>query len=97
MWVSVYRVPPPPNKVISVRHGASICFAAYSKILDQWYLCANGTEEEIEPPALWFCTDEQMSISSASNEAPKMNMPMRRSKKVRQLELFSLPNIRPNS
>ncbi len=102
MWVSVYRVPPPSNKVISVRVisgdlAGSIMFAAYSRILDQWYLCANGKEEEIDKPQLWWCDDPAVSKEPENYSQIIPQQKMRRSNKVKQLELFSLPNIRPNS
>lgn len=57
-WVLVWRVPPPAGVTISVRTGASVCFAYYSRILDAWKMVANGTEEDIAAPDMWFCDDE---------------------------------------
>lgn len=73
-WVTCYRVPPPTNEVILVRFGASVFFAAKSKWFNKWFLCANGRNEEIEAPSLWYCDDESL-LSAASNEGEKMNMP----------------------
>jgi hypothetical protein len=91
--------------VISVRFcgdvelSGSVCFAAYSAILRQWYLCANAKEEEIEAPALWWCSDPNVASNESGEDYSQIipQQQMRRSNKVRQLELFSLPNIRPNS
>jgi len=89
-WVSLWRVPPPANQVISVRHGSSVCFAAYSRVLDQWFLIANGSEEEIAAPEMWFCDDEyaaQHQINGAV-EPQRERVSLRVDRRPRQLQLF---------
>ena len=78
-WVSVWRIPPPANEVIQVRFGASICFAAYSRVLKQWFMVANGKEERIEEPPLWFCRDPEYSKTHQRD----FQEPMRRENPLR--------------
>ncbi len=86
MWVSIWRVPPPAGKVISVSSSGSVCFAAYSRILRTWYMCANAKEEEMkEEPAMWYCTDP--------NVEPEPEIVPRRTKlscKEKQIQLTLL-------
>lgn len=79
-WVSVWRVPPPSTKVVSVRFGSSICFAAYSRILNQWFLCANGKEEKIEEPTLWWCNDPEYA---KTHQRELSEQPIRRENPLR--------------
>lgn len=72
-FVSTFRIPPPYNKTILVQFGASIFFAAYSKILNQWFMVANGTEERIDPPSLWYCEDPNVTPEPAPMVQPRVN------------------------
>jgi hypothetical protein len=54
-WVRIRDVEEIPKKVMSVRTGADVFFAAYSAALDQWYMVVPGHgEERIEPPTEIF-------------------------------------------
>lgn len=56
-WAFTFRLEP-PNGVFSARNGGSVFFSAYSRILNQWYLVANGSEEKIDPPQMIFVEAE---------------------------------------
>jgi len=43
---------------MSARNGSDAFFAAYSRLLRQWYLVANGTEEKIDAPQMIFVDAE---------------------------------------
>lgn len=69
-----------------------LCFVAYSKWQDQWFLIANGRQEKIEPPPLWSCDAEYFNaheIKGAVRPVPldKPVARIRRSKKPAQLGL----------
>ena len=86
-WVSTFRIPPPANQTISVRFGASVCFAAYSSLLRQWFLIAGSYQEEIAAPSLWWLRDgSNKSDQNYSEIIPQTKL--RRSKKPQQLSLF---------
>jgi hypothetical protein len=40
-----------------VRFGASVFFAAHERLIDKWVMIANGKEEEIAHPSLWWCDE----------------------------------------
>jgi hypothetical protein len=84
-WTSTWRDPPPPNKTLSVRFGASVCFAYYHKLIDKWFLVANGTEEEIAVPGLWWRAEPAQK--SLFHPLPGNNH-MRHSKRALQLQLL---------
>ncbi len=88
MWVSTLRIPPPQNKTVSVRFGASVCFAAYSVLRRKWFLVAGSYEEEIAAPSLWFCTDpERLNNKSDQDYSEIIPQTKMRPKKKAQLEL----------
>jgi hypothetical protein len=86
-WVATWRVEPPINTVVSVRFGSSVCFAAYSKILDQWHLIANGTEAEIAEPPMWFCEDQWAAEHQRKDFRARTEVRSCRKKKDAQLLL----------
>jgi hypothetical protein len=86
MWVSPFRLRPANNKVILVRFEASILFAAYSQWQRCWFLCANGGEEKISDPDLWWCTDPNVT-PEPEQATRKEYVSLRRSKRPQQLEL----------
>ena len=88
-WIFTWRVQPPVNTTVSVRFGSSVCFAAYSKLLEQWYLIANGSEEKIDEPPLWFCEDEYAAEHQRAGAVPPPKKSSLRKKKDPQLLLFS--------
>ncbi len=86
-WIFSMRVEP-PRCVVSARNGADVFFAAYSRALDQWYLCANGGEEKIDTPNMLFL-DEDYARAHPSNkfDSNYSQIIPRRGKKHPQLEL----------
>jgi hypothetical protein len=87
-WTFTWRIEPPVNKVVSVRFGSSVCFAAYSKILDQWHLIANGSEKEIPEPPMWFCEDEWAAEHQRKDFVAQTGVRSCRKQKDAQLLLF---------
>jgi len=74
-----------------VRFGASICFAAYNALLDRWVMIANGSEEILAVPSLWWCTDQRQDENNALTQSvipPLTQTKMRRSRRPQQLSLF---------
>jgi hypothetical protein len=63
-WILTFRVEA-PSFVVSARSGGSVCFAAYSRLIDQWYLIANGSEEIMDPPEMIF-VDEKYVLEHPS-------------------------------
>lgn len=58
-WIFTSRIEPSSIKgVISVRFGASVMFAAYSRALRQWYHVYPGGEEKIPEPQMIFVDEE---------------------------------------
>ena len=89
-WIFTYCVHPPTDRVFSARNGADVFFAAYSKILDQWYLCANGQEEKIDTPAMLFLDSEYVNAheKDVSTQVSRPTLRLREGKrKAVQFEL----------
>jgi hypothetical protein len=88
-WVSSFRIPPPANKTILVRFGASILFAGYSRLTNQWFMLANGSQELISAPSLWWCEDREINKNEPeySQNIPRERVSLRRSKLPQQLFL----------
>jgi hypothetical protein len=87
-WVATWRIEPPVNKVVSVRFGNSVCFAAYSKLLDQWHLIANGTEAEIAEPPMIFLEESYVREHQRKDFVAQTEVRSCRTKKDAQLLLF---------
>lgn len=56
-WVSAFRIDPPVG-VVSARNGGSVFFAAFSRVLRQWYMLVPGGEEKIDEPQMIFVERE---------------------------------------
>ena len=87
-WVFTWRVEPPANKVISVRFGSSVMFAAYSPVVRQWYHVYPGGEERIEEPPMWFCEEEWAANHQRENIVRPETISSCRKRKGDQLLLF---------
>jgi hypothetical protein len=87
-WVFTFRVKPPANQVVSVRFGSSVCFAAYSPFLDQWYLIANGSEEKIDEPQMIFLEESYVAEHQRTDFVARPQVQRSRKKKDVQLLLF---------
>jgi hypothetical protein len=88
-WVFTWRVEPPVNTVVSVRFGPSVCFAAYSKVIDQWYLVANGKEEKIAEPPMIFLEGSYIEDHPRNIVRRREKPFLIRQKKQEQLRLFT--------
>jgi hypothetical protein len=86
-WVFTFRVEP-PAWVVSARTGGSVFFAAYSRIIDQWYLCANGTEEIIDPPDMLYLDEEYVRSHPRDLVKHPIKHTSLRPEKTTQLKLF---------
>lgn len=87
-WVFTARVAPPENRVISVRFGSSVMFAAYSPLLRQWFHVFAGGEEAIAEPPLWFCEEEWAAEHQRTDFVARPQVRSCRKKKAEQLMLF---------
>ena len=79
-WVFSFRVEPPTG-VFSARNGVSVFFSAYSRLLDQWYLVANGTEEKIDPPQMIFVESDYAKAHEKEESVRRPTIRLRESKK----------------
>ncbi len=72
-WVISGRVEP-PTWVVSARNGASIFFAAYSKVLRQWFFVYPGGEERIDEPQMILVEEDYVRDHPNNNfiEKPKI-------------------------
>jgi len=58
-WILPCRVHPPTDRVFSARNGGSVFSAAFSRVLNQWYMVIPGNgEEKIDEPQMIFVDDE---------------------------------------
>ena len=58
-WILSFRVHPPTGCVFSARNGGSVFSAAFSRVLNQWYMVIPGNgEEKIDEPQMIFVDDE---------------------------------------
>jgi hypothetical protein len=86
-WVFTFRVEPPHSQTILARSGGSIFFAAWSRLLDRWYMIYPGGSERIEPPEMWLC-EEDWAKTHQRDLAPAPVQRIRRSEKPEQMQLF---------
>lgn len=88
-WTLCWRVPPPNNQTILARTGADIFFASYCRWSNKWFLLANGTQEEIEEPQMWYCEAEYAAANQRDlTLAPAQSVTrLRKSKNPKQLSL----------
>lgn len=58
-WIFSCRVHPPTERVFSARNGGSVFSAAFSRVLNQWYMVIPGSgEEKIDEPQMIFVDAE---------------------------------------
>jgi len=58
-WIFSCRVHPPTGQVFSARNGGSVFSAAFSRVLNQWYMVIPGNgEEKIDEPQMVFLDAE---------------------------------------
>lgn len=79
-WIFSFRIEPPTG-VFSARNGGSVFFSAYSRLLDQWYLVANGSEEKIDPPQMIFVSEDYAKAHEKDMRVRRPTIKLRESKK----------------
>jgi hypothetical protein len=87
-WIET-RLVKPPEHTVTGRFGAAIMFVGYSRVLDQWWLVANGSVEKIDEPTELFLDDDYIASNLLATPRPRheKSTHMRRGKRVDQLIL----------
>jgi hypothetical protein len=86
-WVTTWRVPPPTDRSILVRFGASVFAAAFSKRTGWEMVVPGGGGEKIEEPQLWWCSDPNAKSDPLPAAPSREPVTFRRSSRPKQLAL----------
>lgn len=87
-WIET-RLVKPPEHTVTGRFGAAVMFVGYSRLIDQWWLVANGSVEKIDEPPELFLDDAYIAHNLLATPRPRREKSTRihRGKRVDQLVL----------
>ena len=77
-WIETCCVEPPHQQTVMARFGITVFDAAYSAILDQWYLVHGGTLEKIAEPEEIFVDSQYADTHKRAGKRREKSYKMRR-------------------
>jgi hypothetical protein len=87
-WILTSEVEPPNNMTVLAESCGSLFSAAYSKLLDQWYLVNGSYMEEIAEPQKLFLDPEYAKSHPRKSPVIHTEKPRLRRRKTEQMEFL---------
>jgi hypothetical protein len=87
VWIQLSQVEPPVNTTVLVESCGSLFSAAYSKLLDQWYLVNGSYMEEIAEPQMLFLDSQWAKLHPRRSPVIHTEKPKIRRRKSEQILL----------